>query len=213
MLKPGKILRFYIGICVDNMASESKNDIDCKVVLLGAGGVGKSALTIRFVTGKFAEDYDPTIEDSYRKQTTIDDISCKMEILDTAGQEEFGSMQDQWIRQGNGFLLVYSVISSGTFEKIATFRNKILRIHESKEEDEIPIVIAGNKCDLESQRQVQTNEAKAKCDEWKCGFFETSAKNKVNNEECFYDIVRRYRRIQNKAIPVPPKKKKICTIL
>ena len=194
-------------------ANSGKPDIDCKVVLLGAGGVGKSALTIRFVTGKFAEDYDPTIEDSYRKQATIDDRSCKMEILDTAGQEEFSSMQDQWIRSGNGFLLVYSIVSQGTFEKIATFRNKILRIHESTAEEDIPIVIAGNKCDLESQRQVETSVAQAQAQKWKCGYFETSAKDRVNNEECFYDIVRRYRTIQNKDIVVPKKKKRGCTIL
>jgi GTPase KRas protein len=64
-------------------------------VVLGSGGVGKSALTIRLVTDNFLEDYDPTIEDSYRKQTTIDNSPALLDILDTAGQEEYTSMQDQ----------------------------------------------------------------------------------------------------------------------
>lgn len=84
-------------------------------MVLGSGGVGKSALTIRLVTDNFLEDYDPTIgtstaeeeagaarltrvwrtEDSYRKQTTIDGTPALLDILDTAGQEEYTSMQDQ----------------------------------------------------------------------------------------------------------------------
>jgi small GTP-binding protein len=56
-----------------------------KLVVLGSGGVGKSALTVQFVQGIFVEKYDPTIEDSYRKQVEIDGQQCMMEILDTAG--------------------------------------------------------------------------------------------------------------------------------
>eukprot|EP00456_Euglypha_rotunda_P009482 TRINITY_DN1213_c2_g3_i1.p1 TRINITY_DN1213_c2_g3~~TRINITY_DN1213_c2_g3_i1.p1 ORF type:complete len:102 (-),score=33.59 TRINITY_DN1213_c2_g3_i1:24-329(-) len=71
-----------------------------KLVVLGGGGVGKSALTIRLVTDNFLDEYDPTIEDSYRKQVMIDDETALLDILDTAGQEEFSSMQDQWMRDG-----------------------------------------------------------------------------------------------------------------
>eukprot|EP00490_Sorites_sp_Unknown_P002761 CAMPEP_0114656540 /NCGR_PEP_ID=MMETSP0191-20121206/12498_1 /TAXON_ID=126664 /ORGANISM="Sorites sp." /LENGTH=98 /DNA_ID=CAMNT_0001873961 /DNA_START=92 /DNA_END=384 /DNA_ORIENTATION=+ len=91
-----------------------KNDQDYKIVVLGGGGVGKSALTIRLVTDNFLDEYDPTIEDSYRKQVMIDDKPALLDILDTAGQEEFSSMQDQWMREGKGFLLVYSITSRPT---------------------------------------------------------------------------------------------------
>eukprot|EP00968_Pinguiococcus_pyrenoidosus_P011283 scaffold903_cov262-Pinguiococcus_pyrenoidosus.AAC.18 len=73
---------------------------DYKLVVLGGGGVGKSALTIRLITDNFLEEYDPTIEDSYRKTMKIDGIEAVLDILDTAGQEEYSSMQDQWIREG-----------------------------------------------------------------------------------------------------------------
>ncbi|CAD1475463.1 unnamed protein product [Heterotrigona itama] len=58
-----------------------------KIVVLGSGGVGKSALTVQFVQGIFVEKYDPTIEDSYRKQVEVDGQQCMLEILDTAGTE------------------------------------------------------------------------------------------------------------------------------
>jgi hypothetical protein len=55
--------------------------------VLGSGGVGKSALTLRFVRDYFVKDWDPTIEDAYRKAITVDDGLCMLEILDTAGQD------------------------------------------------------------------------------------------------------------------------------
>jgi small GTP-binding protein len=61
------------------------------VVVLGDGGVGKSALIMQFIQAKFIPDYDPTIEDSFRKQIIVDKKACVLEILDTAGQEEFVS--------------------------------------------------------------------------------------------------------------------------
>ncbi len=59
-----------------------------KVVVLGSGGVGKSALTVQFVSGHFMEKYDPTIEDFYRKEIEVDHTPCVLEILDTAGTEQ-----------------------------------------------------------------------------------------------------------------------------
>ncbi|KAJ2908056.1 Ras GTPase, partial [Coemansia aciculifera] len=79
-----------------------------KVVMLGTGGVGKSMLTTRFINGEFSHEYDPTIEDSYRKQCQIDGDLCVLDILDTAGQEEYAAMRDYHIRSGHGFIIVYS---------------------------------------------------------------------------------------------------------
>jgi GTPase KRas len=56
------------------------------------------------------EEYDPTIEDSYRKQVVIDGVPCLLAILDTAGQEEFTALRDQWIRDCEGFIIIYSII-------------------------------------------------------------------------------------------------------
>lgn len=80
-----------------------------KITVLGAGGVGKSALTIRLITGTFEANYDPTIEDSYRKQVTIDSDPALMDILDTAGQEEYAALQDQctYIFAISQYILLY----------------------------------------------------------------------------------------------------------
>jgi len=126
-----------------------------KLVVLGGGGVGKSALTIRLVTDNFLDEYDPTIEDSYRKQVMIDDETALLDILDTAGQEEFSSMQDQWMRDGKGFLLVYNITSRPTFDEVSILYDKILR---TKDTDKVPVVLAGNKADLKDERQVEYND-------------------------------------------------------
>jgi len=167
-----------------------------KIVVLGGGGVGKSALTIRLVTDNFLEEYDPTIEDSYRKQVNIDGTVALLDILDTAGQEEFASMQDQWIREGKGFLLVYTITSMSSFEEMKKFHKSILR---TKDADKVPLVIAGNKCDLRDHNddsQVTKELAQDLAKQWGCPFFETSAKDKINNEECFYEVVREIRKAE-----------------
>jgi GTPase KRas protein len=194
--------------------SEKNNEY--KIVVLGGGGVGKSALTIRLVTDNFLDEYDPTIEDSYRKQVLIDDRPALLDILDTAGQEEFSSMQDQWMREGKGFLLVYNITSKPTFEEIEMLREKIVR---AKDTDKIPIVIAGNKCDLAQNRQVGTKDGQALAQQWGeyCAFFETSAKDKINNEEVFHEVVRKIRMIEEgtglKPKPKPASNKFSCEIL
>jgi len=183
-----------------------------KVVVLGGGGVGKSALTIRLVTDNFLEEYDPTIEDSYRKQVNIDGTVALLDILDTAGQEEFASMQDQWIREGKGFLLVYTITSMQSFDEMKKFHKSILR---TKDMDKVPLVIAGNKCDLREPNdntQVPTTTAEALAKEWGCPFFETSAKEKIRNEDCFYEVVREIRKFENVHIN-PTEGTNCCSIL
>lgn len=199
-----------------------RSNKEYKLVVLGSGGVGKSALTIRLVTDNFLEDYDPTIEDSYRKLSVIDGDQVVLDILDTAGQEEYTTMQDQWMREGNGFLLVYSITSRSSFDDIATFKDKILR---AKDVDSVPIVLVGNKCDLVGHRQVSTGEGHALAQRWGCKFMESSAKERIRNEECFYEVVRAIRKTERPARPAPSaatqqpsrprkeKKKGLCTIL
>jgi len=162
-----------------------------KLVILGEGGVGKSALTIQLTQNHFITEYDPTIENSYRKQVNIDDETCMLDILDTAGQEEYSAMRDQYIRSGQGFVIVYSITSMSTFESLNSFHDQILRV---KDEDSFPVVILGNKCDLEKDREVSTSDGKAFGDSIGAPFYETSAKNRINVEEGFYQLVRQVRK-------------------
>jgi len=158
-----------------------------KVVVLGSGGVGKSALTVQFVTGCFMEKYDPTIEDFYRKEIEVDGSPSVLEILDTAGTEQFASMRDLYIRNGQGFVIVYSVTNHQTFQDIKNMREQITRV---KGTDRVPLLLVGNKVDLEHQREVATMEGLALAQAWNCPFIEASARIKMNVNEVFAEIVR-----------------------
>jgi len=162
-----------------------------KLVVVGGGGVGKSALTIQFIQGHFVDDYDPTIEDSYRKQCVIDDEVALLDVLDTAGQEEYHAMREQYMRTGEGFLLVYSITSRNSFEEINTFHQQILRV---KDQDNVPVIIVANKCDLEYERQVGANEGRDLARHFGCKYIETSAKHRLNVDQAFSELVREIRR-------------------
>jgi len=162
-----------------------------KLVVVGGGGVGKSALTIQFIQSHFVDEYDPTIEDSYRKQCVIDEEVALLDVLDTAGQEEYSAMREQYMRTGEGFLLVYSITDRQSFEEIMTFQQQILRV---KDKDYFPMIVVGNKCDLEGERQVSTLEGQNLARQFGCKFIETSAKSRINVDNAFYDIVREIRR-------------------
>lgn len=158
-----------------------------KVVVLGSGGVGKSALTVQFVSGTFMEKYDPTIEDFYRKEIEVDSAPCVLEILDTAGTEQFASMRDLYIKNGQGFVVVYSLTNHQTFQDIRTMKEQIVRVKGS---ERVPLLLVGNKVDLEHQREVTTNEGATLAQLWNCPFLEASAKNRCNVNEVFAEIVR-----------------------
>nr|XP_033816993.1 ras-related protein R-Ras isoform X2 [Geotrypetes seraphini] len=158
-----------------------------KVVVVGGGGVGKSALTIQFIQSYFVSDYDPTIEDSYTKICTIDGKQTRLDILDTAGQEEFGAMREQYMRTGEGFLLIFAINDRGSFNEISKFHTQILRV---KDRDEFPMILVGNKADLDLQRQVSKEEVMSFARENRIPYMEASAKIRLNVDESFYELVR-----------------------
>ncbi|CAO3653201.1 unnamed protein product [Mucor hiemalis] len=163
-----------------------------KIVMVGEGGVGKSAMTIQFIQSQFVDEYDPTIEDSYRKQCVVDGECALLDILDTAGQEEYSAMREQYMRNGEGFVLVYSITSLRSFEQVRKLYDQIARV---KDLDSFPIILVGNKCDVEQDRQVPIQEGRALANHYGCEFIETSAKQRIRIDETFYGIVREIRRL------------------
>ncbi|OAV91324.1 Ras-like protein [Puccinia triticina 1-1 BBBD Race 1] len=185
------------------MASKAQFLREYKLVVVGGGGVGKSALTIQFIQSHFVDEYDPTIEDSYRKQCVIDEEVALLDVLDTAGQEEYSAMREQYMRTGEGFLLVYSITSRNSFEEISTFHQQILRV---KDKDYFPVIVVANKCDLEYERQVGAHEGRELARHFGCRFIETSAKQRINVDEAFSSLVkeiRRYNKEQTISRPGP----------
>ncbi|KAJ3440312.1 ras gtpase-related [Anaeramoeba flamelloides] len=178
---------------------------DFTIVVIGAGGVGKSAITIQFLQNYFVIEYDPTIEESYRKQVIIDSETYLLDILDTAGQEGYSAMREQYMDSGEGFILVYSIIQRDSFTKIQKLKDMILRV---KDEEKFPMVFLGNKCDLEDQRLISKQEGFKFAQSSKCPFFETSAKNMININESFYECVRLIRQYFSEKGDIDEEKKR-----
>jgi GTPase KRas protein len=103
-------------------------------------------------------------------------------------------MRDQYMLNGEGFLVVYSIIVRQTFNEVVAYRQHIQRI---KEADDTPIVIVGNKCDLEEKREVAVSEGRDLATNYGVPFFETSALTSLNIEEAFLALVRAVRRHRN----------------
>ena len=118
-----------------------------------------------------------------------------LEILDTAGTEQFASMRDLYIKNGQGFVIVYSITSFQTFMDIKSMRDQIVRV---KGTEKVPVVLVGNKADLAHQREVCTEEGQALAQMWNCSFLETSAKTTKNVNNVFIDVVREMSTLKNR---------------
>lgn len=166
-----------------------------QLVVIGGGGVGKSALTVQFIQGHFVDEYDPTIEDSYHKEVQVDNETIALDILDTAGQEEFSAMREQYVRSGKGFLLVYSVASRQSFEEVQQIYQQIMR---SKNNDSnFPIVLVANKVDLTAERVVTSEEGSRLANRLNLPYMEASAKTTYNVQESFKTLASRTLKYDN----------------
>jgi GTPase KRas len=171
------------------------------VAVVGAGAVGKSALTIQFMQHVFCSQNDPTIEDHYRKPITIGDETIILDILDTAGQDEYLALRDQHIRSSEGFLLVFSLSSTKSFDELAATIEHILRV---KDADVVPVVLVGNKSDLMAERQVSNEDINQFATKYSLPYLETSAKRRINVDECFHELALEVQKFRNRILqPVP----------
>jgi len=176
-----------------------------KIALLGSRSVGKSSLVVRFVDSHFVESYYPTIENTFNKKVRIRGTDFSLDIHDTAGQDEFSILNSKQAVGLHGWILVYSVTSRSSFEMIAIIRDKILNYTGV---DSVPLVIVGNKSDLDAQRQIKTEEGQSLAAEWKCAFTEASARENDNVAQIFELMVGEV----EKAMNPPPEKGEGCTI-
>lgn len=159
-----------------------------KVIVVGAGGTGKSALTLQFMYDEFVVDHEPTKADSYRKNIMIpgEDSESAIDILDTAGQEDYAAIRDNYLRSGEGFLCVFALDDRVSFTEVADFHDQILRVHENGK----PMILVGNKSDLSDRRAVSLEECRIRAQEWGIPYIETSAKTKENVDAAFFDLMK-----------------------
>ena len=161
---------------------------EVKVVLLGDTGVGKSSLVLRFVTENFKEYSESTIGASFMsKVEVIDGVAYKYQIWDTAGQEKYHSLAPMYYRGAAAAIVVYDITNKMSFEKTQRWVEELQR-HGP---DNIVLVVAGNKADLEDKRVVMKNEAHTYADSIGAIFLETSAKTGQSVAAAFKGICER----------------------
>ncbi|CAB3405378.1 unnamed protein product [Caenorhabditis bovis] len=162
---------------------------DYRVAVFGAGGVGKSSITQRFVKGTFNDNYVPTIEDTYRQVISCNQKNvCTLQITDTTGSHQFPAMQRLSMSKGHAFILIYSITSMQSLEELGPI---ILMLKEVKgaEIAQVPIMLVGNKKDEDAKREVSTSLGEKLAAQWGTGFIETSAKNNENITELFQQLL------------------------
>jgi len=187
--------------------ADAQKPASMRICVVGSGGVGKSCVTLRLLQNKFHEYYDPTIEEGYRKSLTVDDKDYVLEIVDTAGQEEFESFRDCSLEYGDGFLLVYSISSQSSWDELKRLHQKITLIKQQ----ECACVVIGNKSDLANSRTVDAAAAQAFCDSIPCPYLETSAKTGDNVTLSFSHVVREVVRLTpEKLLEAKDSKRRYC---
>jgi len=161
------------------------------LVVIGTAGSGKSCITIRFVADRFVEEYEPTLEDSFRQQVEIDGRTSILNIYDTAGIDEFPIVKDGYMREADGFLCVYAINAEESFEEVSKLHDWVMRVKENKP---VPFVLVGNKSDLEEKRVITYEKGEQLAKSLNIMFMETSAKTGKNVEKAFTELVRAVRK-------------------
>lgn len=180
-------------------------DRSMKISVLGAGGTGKSCLITRFVSDYFVPDWDPTIEESFRHPITFrhyTERTVTLELYDTSGMEEFGSLRDSYIRMNEGFIFVVELTNPSSINYVRQVMDVVQRIHD-RNADEIPCVLVGTKLDLTEEPELDLQPLRDLADLWECPFVVTSASRNLNVRSVFIEIAREishYRELQGELV-------------
>ncbi|EED18427.1 Rheb small monomeric GTPase RhbA [Talaromyces stipitatus ATCC 10500] len=179
-----------------------------KIAIVGSRSVGKSSLTVRFVDHHFVESYYPTIENTFSRIIKHKGQDYATEIVDTAGQDEYSILNSKHFIGIHGYIIVYSVASRQSFDMVTVIRDKILN-HLGA--DWVPLVIVGNKSDLNAdQRQVQLEEGRQLAQQFNCGFTEASARLDYNVAKAFDLMIGEIEKSQNPSQPTGDSK---CVVM
>jgi small GTP-binding protein len=163
--------------------SENKNnhDLELRIIILGISEVGKTCIWLKYFDDKFYENSISTIGIDFKtKFFVFNGVKVKVNYVDTAGQERFQSISANYLKNSNGIMFVYSIDNRQSLVKLNEWMKTVAGSQK-------PIVLIGNKCDLEN-RDVDTQEGEEYAKKYNCKFYETSAKTGQNVNEVFHDI-------------------------
>lgn len=184
--------------------------VEYKVALVGLPGVGKSTICIQFIFNRFVEEYDPTLEESFRRYVTIDDDTCLLDISESVDITSI-TKPPTW-KNTDGIILVYTITSRSSFEEVKHIKDELVRTYE--EDRKVPTIFVGNKSDLEEERSVTTFEGQEIARFYSSLFCECSAKDRNDVEDIFYSLVQEIRRKNGDCHTKKIKKKKnVCSLM
>ncbi|XP_047499713.1 uncharacterized protein LOC125046114 [Penaeus chinensis] len=171
---PGQPLRrASIVTCDSRRASIVTSPDPVKIAVFGTDGVGKSALIVRLLTGRFIGEYDPTMEAVYSYQFPLEGYDLPLQVMDTAGHVDVVEAgREAQVSWGEGFMLVFSLTSHSSFAALSRLRRVILELTPGAPR---PMVLVGNKADLSHAREVNPDEIRDLVDCWGCDYFEVAA--------------------------------------
>ncbi|KAM9765709.1 ras-like protein family member 12 isoform 1-T2 [Menidia menidia] len=178
---------------MSGMFGKAKSCAECNLVLLGEMGCGKSALTVKFLTKRFISEYDPYLEDIYSSEEFVDQQLVTVRVMDTFDQD--GPVNcERYLSWANAFLVVYSIDNMESFERCQSYlqtldqRNKTFK-------PQAPIILLGNKLDMNRYRQVSQCDGELLASRFGCLFFEVSACQDFHSvQHVFYEAVRSAKR-------------------
>ncbi|CAG5897596.1 unnamed protein product [Menidia menidia] len=170
-----------------DMSFEVKEKTEVRLVFLGAGGVGKTALIQRFLKDSFEPKHRRTVEELHRMEYEVGGVKVTINIMDTSGSYSFPAMRKLSIQNSDAFALVYAVDDPNSLEAVKSLREEILEVKEDKY---TPIVVIGNKIDRHNERQVSSEDALSRVElDWNHVFLESSAKENINVLEAFRELL------------------------
>ena len=179
---------------------EDGYDILFKIILVGDTSVGKTNIINKYIKNEFREDFYATIGVEFsHKKFVVENRKIKAQIWDTAGQERYKAITRAYYKGAKGAFIVYDITRKETFDDVDKWRNELI----SSCNQEITVMLIGNKCDLEDQREISKEQGEEKAKSFGFSFLETSALSGENLEKGFQmlieEIYQKYKVEQSKS--------------
>merc|ERR1712137_598269 len=168
------------------LMENNHRELVAKILIVGESQVGKTSILTRFTENIFHQHLMPTLGIDYKiKKLKIDDVILKLQIWDTAGQERYRAITHNFYKGSSAMVLVFDLTDSNSFGRIRSWLKNI-RSHTNSE---IPMIIMGNKCDMQN-REVTSNEIEELLKEIQLPYMEVSAKENINIDAAFDHIAK-----------------------